>query len=101
MSDTSWLTRSILEKLAAVRGAAEGEGGGARLEDLSGRERQVLVLICRGASDAAIGTRLGLSRNTVRNHVAALYRRLGVHSRSEAVIWARDRGIAEGGSPKN
>ena len=35
---------------------------------------------------------LGVSRNTVRNHVARVYAKIGAHSRSEAVIWARDRG---------
>jgi PAS domain S-box-containing protein len=101
MTDTSWLTRSILDKLAAIKAPAAEDGSGVRLDDLSGRERQVLVLVCKGASDAEIGQHLSLSRNTVRNHVAALYRRLGVHSRSEAIIWARDRGITDGSAPKN
>ena len=98
MTDTSWLTRSILDKLSAIKSPTPDEGSAksVQLDDLSGRERQVLVLICQGASDAEIGPRLSLSRNTVRNHVAALYRRIGVHSRSEAVIWARDRGIVDG-----
>ena len=95
MTDTSWLARSILDKLSAIKAPASGDGG-PRPDDLSGRERQVLALICRGASDAEVGQRLALSRNTVRNHVAALYRRLGVHSRAEAVIWARDHGLADG-----
>jgi DNA-binding CsgD family transcriptional regulator len=36
---------------------------------------------------------LGLSQNTIRNHVSALYRKIGVNRRSAAVIWARERGI--------
>ena len=36
---------------------------------------------------------LGLSENTMRNHVAALYRKIGVNRRTAAIIWARERGI--------
>ena len=36
---------------------------------------------------------LGLSENTVRNHIASLYRKIGVNRRTAAVIWARERGI--------
>jgi DNA-binding CsgD family transcriptional regulator len=36
---------------------------------------------------------LRLSRNTIRNHVSSLYRKIGVNRRSAAVIWARERGI--------
>ena len=47
----------------------------------------------KGSDDGAIGERLELSRNTVRNHVAALYRKTGVNSRAKLVIWARERGF--------
>ncbi|SFT29739.1 LuxR C-terminal-related transcriptional regulator, partial [Methylobacterium sp. yr668] len=50
-------------------------------------------LICSGLSDDAIARKLGLSRNTVRNHGAALYRKLGVHRRTEAVVWGRENGF--------
>ena len=64
---------------------------------LTFRERQMLELICSGLSDEAISRRLGLSRNTVRNHTAALYRKLGLHKRSEVIIWGRDNGFPSGG----
>ena len=62
---------------------------------LTGRERQVLELICRGLSDAEIAEMLSLSPNTIRNHVAALYRKLQVHRRSALVIWAFEHRIAK------
>ena len=43
--------------------------------------------------DDAIARKLGLSRNTVRNHGAALYRKLGIHKRTEAVVWGRENGF--------
>ena len=53
----------------------------------------MLGLICQGLSDAAIGKRLSVSQNTVRNHVTALYRKLNLHRRTEVVVWARERGF--------
>ena len=63
------------------------------LDDLSKREREIVALICRGAGDAEISKELNLSPHTVRNHVASVYRKLGVNRRSAVVIWARERGI--------
>ena len=42
---------------------------------------------------------LGLAPNTVRNHVATIYAKLDVHSRGEAIVWARERGFAP--EPRN
>lgn len=41
----------------------------------------------------AIGRELGLVTQTVRNYISAVYGKLGVHSRAEAIVWARERGI--------
>jgi DNA-binding CsgD family transcriptional regulator len=94
---TSWFARTIVDKLKAVS-QAKPEGspsnGTVQLDTLSAREREVLGLICEGHSDVQMATSLGLSENTVRNHIAALYRKIGVNRRTAAVIWARERGIA-------
>jgi len=92
MKDTSWLSRSILDKLAVLRRPAES----APFVDLSSREREVLDLICDDVDDAAIADRLGLSRNTVRNHVARIYAKIGVNRRSGAVVWGQARGMGGG-----
>jgi PAS domain S-box-containing protein len=92
MKDASWLSQSIVEKLASIR----RPGAAAPTADLSPREREMLELICEDLDDAAIAARLGLSRNTVRNHVARLYAKIGVNRRSGAVVWGRERGV--GGS---
>lgn len=91
MTDASWLSKGIIEKLAALRRPAKLPSE-VSMEKLTGREREVLALICQGVSDEAISKRLTLSSNTVRNHVSALYRKLKVHRRSEAVIWGREHG---------
>ena len=61
-------------------------GNAARDEVLTARERAVLAQLCEGRSNAQIGWQLGIAEKTVRNHVSALYRKLGVRSRAEAIV---------------
>jgi PAS domain S-box-containing protein len=93
MGDTSWFSRSVIEKLATLRSPPRSGARAAEIGDLTPREREVLGLISHGMADADIAAKLGLTRSTVRNHVATLYSKIGVHSRSSAIIWARERGI--------
>ncbi len=92
MKDTSWLSRSIMEKLARIR-APQAEPSGVGLDELTHREREVLSLICRGQDDKTISRTLGVSNNTVRNHVARIYAKIGVNRRNAAAAWARARGF--------
>ncbi|WP_240440223.1 helix-turn-helix transcriptional regulator, partial [Pseudomonas aeruginosa] len=98
MQDASWFSRTLIEKLANVR-RANAPGTGAELADLTAREREVFDLICQGLADKEIAKELGLAPNTVRNHVATIYAKLDVHSRGEAIVWARERGFAP--EPRN
>lgn len=96
MADSaSWFTRTILEKIKSLRKgqSADAEVRPSDLDVLSERERDVLGFICEGRSDVEMGEAMGVSRNTVRNHIASLYRKIGVNRRSAALIWARDRGV--------
>jgi DNA-binding NarL/FixJ family response regulator len=93
MKDTSWFSRSVIEKLAAVRAPAGSATRMTAVGDLTRREREVLALVSHGLSDSDIAEKLGLTRSTVRNHVATLYSKIGVHSRRNAIVWARERGI--------
>jgi len=65
----------------------------AVLADLSAREREVLNLLADGVSNAAIAGRLYLSQKTVANHLSAIFQKLGVSSRGEAIVKARDAGL--------
>jgi PAS domain S-box-containing protein len=60
---------------------------------LTPRQAQVLHLLARGCSTDQMADQLGLAQDTIRNHVRAILRRLGVHSRLEAVIEAHQRGL--------
>jgi DNA-binding NarL/FixJ family response regulator len=103
---------SRLEDLeAAVRKVAAGEpafgpgllagmldrltgraGGGAAL---TGRELETLVLLGDGASTGEISEKLGVARNTARNHVQRVLEKLGARSKLEAVAIARRDGLLD------
>lgn len=94
MRDTAWFTQAVLEKLARLRRPDMTDAtAAAELGDLPARGREVLTLVCRGMADVGIARKLGISRNTVRNHVSALFQRTGVRSRAALVVWARERGF--------
>ena len=63
---------------------------------LSARERAVLALLTEGLSNADIAERLLVSEKTVRNHVSSVFDKLGVGSRAQAIVFARDRGFRIG-----
>ena len=99
MADASWFSHGVIEKLALLRNPPRPGKPAAMVEKLTARESDMLEGICRGATDEEIGAELGLSLSTVRNHVASLYRKIGVNRRSAVVVWARERGI--GGNAAN
>jgi pimeloyl-ACP methyl ester carboxylesterase/DNA-binding CsgD family transcriptional regulator len=57
---------------------------------LTAREREVLALITEGLGNAEIAERLSISEKTVRNHVSNLFDKLGVWTRAQAMVFARD-----------
>ena len=93
LQDTSWLGQKIVEKLANLN---RGKGAAAPQPELSAlpaRAREVLALLAGGHSDDAIAATLGITRNTLRNHIAVIYARLGLNRRAAVVVWARERGL--------
>ena len=60
---------------------------------LSPREREVLALLSEGLDNGQIGERLAISEKTVRNHVSSVYDKLGVWTRAQAVVFAREHGF--------
>jgi DNA-binding NarL/FixJ family response regulator len=57
------------------------------------RDREILALVGLGLDNRAIAERLTLSERTVRNRLSALYDRLGVTNRTQAVLWGQERGL--------
>ena len=89
----TWFSRPIVEKLVRWAGAGIGP---AEEPGLTDRERQILGLMAQGRDNARIAAELGLAEQTVKNYISRIYAGLGVDSRAEAIIWAREHGLAGG-----
>jgi LuxR family maltose regulon positive regulatory protein len=59
-------------------------------------EKRVLVLLPTHLTEEAIGERIGRRRSTVKTHVAHIYKKLGAHSRGEAIARAQEKGLFPG-----
>jgi len=67
----------------------------AQLERLTPREKEVLRLMAEGTSSREIAHKLGISYTTVRTHIRSLGSKLGVHSKLEAIVKARELALVE------
>lgn len=77
----------------AHSGQAQPAPRGAGASALTARQLDVLALLCVGKPNKVIARDLGLSENTVRVHVAAIFGQLGVNSRSAALLAAQRLGL--------
>jgi DNA-binding NarL/FixJ family response regulator len=73
--------------------SAKAAPAGMAEESLTARETEILELVAKGLSVAEIGNLLAVSPHTVVTHVKNIYRKLSVHSRTEAVYEARGLGL--------
>ena len=69
----------------------------SELAELTARELEVLKLLARGRTNAAIANELYLSEGTVKTHVARVLRKLDLHDRTQAVVYAYEHGIVHPG----
>lgn len=91
MNGDTWYSQPIVKKLAEWQSSEVT----ARTEaQLSPHDIEMLKLIARGYDNVRIAEELNLAEQTVRNRVSRLYCKLGVNARPEAIVWARDRGLA-------
>ena len=67
----------------------------AQLESLTPREKEVLRLMAEGVSSREIASKLGISYTTVRTHIRSLGAKLGVHSKLQAIVKARELALVE------
>ncbi len=82
----------LVQAVEGVRDRAQ-ENASQTSSGLSARELEVVSLVCQGLSNAEIAGRLFLSINSVKTYVRTAYRKMGVTSRSQAVLWGYHRGL--------
>jgi DNA-binding NarL/FixJ family response regulator len=85
------VTRRLLDRFAAV--AVAPAGGSAALAELTPREREVLELVAGALSNVEIAHRLVISDVTVKAHISAILRKLGLRDRVQAAVFAYDVGL--------
>jgi DNA-binding NarL/FixJ family response regulator len=78
---------------ALVSPDSESQSAAAGTEKLSRRQRELLKLLDRGLSNRELAEIMEISEHTVKVHLWRLFRRLSVKNRSQAVHWARSRGL--------
>ena len=66
---------------------------------LSGREKEVLVLVAGGLANKQIARALGIAERTVKAHLTSIFNQIGVTDRTSAALWAHRRGLV-GAPPK-
>ncbi len=82
------ITPRTIATLLAKRRSIE-----AQLESLTPREKEVLKLMAAGLPSRSIASELGISYTTIRTHIRSLGGKLGVHSKLEAIVKAREMGL--------
>jgi len=84
-----WFSPSIARQIAAW-----AKGGPPRQPELSEREWAVLRLVARGKTNKEIALALSVAERTVEFHVGNILRKLGLNSRVEAALWAKEHEVS-------
>ena len=91
------ITRRLIEDFATRTDPLEPPT--VLLEQMTPREREVLVLVARGLSNAEIAQRLVVTEATVKSHVGSILMKLDLRDRVQAVVFAYEHGIVAAGDP--
>jgi DNA-binding NarL/FixJ family response regulator len=92
-------TRRLLDRFAPLLpSTAAAEPARRALKQLTGREREVLLLVAQGLSNGEIAERLVLSEATVKTHVGRILTKLGLRDRVQVVVLAYETGLVRAGN---
>jgi len=89
-------TRRLIDRFAPMLPADDGHAP-PELAGLTDREREVLILVAQGLSNAELAGRLFVSEATVKTHVGRILAKLGLRDRVQAVVYAYENGLVRAG----
>jgi DNA-binding NarL/FixJ family response regulator len=89
------VTRRLIGEFSRLGGPRGPRRG--RVEDLTGRETEVLALVAQGLSNAEIAAHLVVAEQTVKTHVSRVLTKLGLRDRAQAVVFAYEAGLVRAG----
>ena len=89
-------TRRLIDRFAPML-PADAAAGAPDLGELTERERQVLILVAQGLSNAELAKQLFVSEATVKTHVGRILAKLGLRDRVQAVVYAYENGLVRAG----
>ena len=92
------MTLRLLRGFAAAAPGPPAPDVQRRIDALTAREREVLVLVARGLSNAEIADRAQVAEATAKTHVARVLAKLGVRDRVQAVVFAYEHGLVRPGA---
>jgi DNA-binding NarL/FixJ family response regulator len=84
---------TLSEVVVQVAAGKEVGSPAGAVSPLSKREHEILVLACEGLTNTEIAASLFLSANTLKSHLRSAYHKLGVHNRTQAVVWYIRNGL--------
>jgi DNA-binding NarL/FixJ family response regulator len=98
--DTEAAWPSFAAEIEAFLPATSNRRAASLLDELTAREQEVLEILAQGLDNSGIAARLKISEKTARNHLSIIFGKLGVTSRAQAIILARDAGFGHRASSK-
>ncbi len=89
---TPRLTQLLLKEMGAAKTSVPSDLNG---EELTARERDIIKLIAEGKNNREIARELFISEKTVKNHISSIFRKINVHDRTQAALYAIKANIKE------
>ncbi len=74
----------------AVSSGSRATVGGSQVDELTDREKEILILVARGMNNNEIAGKLFISIGTVKNYISSIYDKIGVNERSKAILFAME-----------
>ncbi|HZB43532.1 MAG TPA: response regulator transcription factor [Ilumatobacter sp.] len=89
----SWIDPRVLPRLLTALRSTRPTADASALAPLTEREREVLTLVAKGASNQEIADTLYIGERTVKGHIGSIFTKLGTRDRAAAIVLAYDAGL--------